>query len=732
MVGASNAKWRKITEGYEDIGGFDDGDFYGLEELDPNEFPIEVSSGNTKKPVKPKNSKDAKGKGAKDGKKKNVKAKGTETSNIAEGRNNIETVSSQDEDQVVKTQPAKNSKSKLKSKPKSKKIVETEDVKAEAEEAEEADVEEESKAEAEEAEVETDSIDNDEEIETQFHQFDVLASMDEEETAYSLGSWPSGLDPRIYTSLKNQKFLSPTKIQAESIPVILDGRDVIGKAATGSGKTLAYSLPLLQRFYKDPENCDKRPEGLIISPTRELAHQIRDHIQACVPAEFKHRIVAVTGGLAIQKQLRLLQKGPIIVSATPGRLSEVLENMPATEQQEWQKIPTLVLDEADRLLKSGSFAELESCLRVIGVSKQRQVLVYSATFSTDLWANLARTKSFKIKPSAAGQEDMIEIMRKKIGLNNVAAMIDADPESNVANAIKQAIIEAPNMEKDLYLYYFSLLYPGKTIAFVNSIHAVKRLVPLLKELGMQAIGVHSDMIQKQRLRSIERFKQMKNPVLVATDVAARGLDVPFVDHVVHYNLPRTADMYVHRSGRTARAGNEGVSVVLCSPQEKSGPLPNLLKLIHSKPQHLEVDYDILEQLRERVKLAKDIADTRLNSAKQGKTDAWLAQAAADLGVDVEDDEDAASMLKELQRGNGKTKSSSKPRKLETSNLPALTAELQKLLQQKLGKNQRYLTSGTRNLAHEMMAHPDALILGKPVMSALNELKDGKTRKRKAV
>lgn len=543
--------------------------------------------------------------------------------------------------------------------------------------------------------------------------FSMLNSYEEDDKPASYGSWPQNLNWKIYAGLKHLGFPTPTPIQAQSIPVILEGHDVIGKASTGSGKTYAYSIPLLQRFYAEP--IDSRPEGLIISPTRELAHQIRDHLQALVSAEDRHRIVSITGGLAIQKQIRQLSKSPAVVVATPGRLLEVLEQMPVKQQEQWQKIPSLILDEADRLIQSGSFAELESILKIIGISRHRQVLVYSATFDTNLWKSLSSNKK---RSRNGNQNDIKLLMEKKIGLNNTAKFIDADPESGeVAESVLQAIIECPNMEKDLYLYYFLLLYPGKTIVFVNSIDAVKRIAPLLKELGLSAYGVHSDMMQKQRLRSIEKFKETPKSVLIATDVAARGLDVPQVDHVVHYHLPRTGDMYVHRSGRTARAGNQGVSVVLCSPQEASGPLPNLLRLISSKPIHIDVDYDVLERLRGRVKLAKKIADAQSTTAKMGKSESWLSEAADELGLDLDEETFSGGDLKM----KGSKKRAKEDEEAVHADLRGMRAELHHLLGEKLTSSRKYLTSGTHNLAHAMLAQPDSVVPGKQIKSALEEL-----------
>lgn len=640
---ADELNWKRVDDGLEDIdGGFDDGIFYGLEEIDNIDL------------VKDQGSLKFVPKSGEDGTKKSSKRAHKKQTEIPKKK--------------VQKKPKKSAKHK--------------------------------------------GRDNSEEDAKDDNAFNALASAEDTEISYSLGSWPANLDPKIYTGLKKLGFQSPTPIQAQSIPLIMNGDDVIGKAATGSGKTLAYSIPLIQRYFENPEASLSRPEGLIVSPTRELAHQIRDHLRALLSQEDKNKVVVLTGGLAIQKQLRQLSRNPFVVVATPGRLFEVIEQMSKKQQENWQKIPSLILDEADRLVQSGSFGELESMLKIIGVSNERQVLVYSATFSTELWASLNNSKKRK------REDSIVEIMQKQLGLSKQAKLLDADPEAPVAESILQAVIECPNMEKDLYLYYFLLLYPGKCVVFLNSIDAVKRVVPLLKELGLDAIGVHSDMIQKQRLRSIERFKEIKNATLVATDVAARGLDVPSVDHVVHYHLPRTGDMYVHRSGRTARAGKLGVSVVLSSPQESSGPLPNLLKLIGTKPSQIDVDYDVLERLRERVKLAKKIADTQSMTTKKGKSDAWLSEAAEELGLNIDDEYLGGG---DLRRGD-RIAAKADAQKTSPQALKNLRSELQELMKEKLGSNKKYLTSGTSNLAHEMLRLPNSVIPGKPLKSALDELK----------
>lgn len=520
----------------------------------------------------------------------------------------------------------------------------------------------------------------------------------------SLNDWPE-LSPALFTALSELGFPNPTKIQLESIPLALQGRDLIGKAATGSGKTLAFGLPIIERYLESPDK--KVPAGLIIAPTRELAHQIKDHMQAVIDKcdlDDTCGVVALTGGLAIQKQVRLLSRNPVAIVGTPGRLLEILEQLPKDQLEKWQTIGTLVLDEADRLVQNNSFEELDSILNKLGRAK-RQTMVFSATFDSEYWTKLDRKSRKKL--------DIREVLQSRLTMHKNSAFIDADPEETVATNVVQSIIECPGKEKDLYLYYFTLVYPGKTIVFVNSIDAVKRILPLLRELNMAAYAVYSEMIQKQRLRSIEQFKATPNSILIATDVAARGLDIPLVDHVVHYNLPRSADMYVHRSGRTARAGHEGVSVMLCSPEEASKALIKLCKLIKIHPKEFEIDFAVLDRLRERVKLAKQIADANATSARSGKKMAWIDQAAEEFGIDLSDDERAA--LHEVKS------------KRENVDVRGMRAELKSLLERKISPNRKYLTSGTTNLAHEMLKNPTAIVAGKAAVSAIESLQGKRKR-----
>lgn len=573
-----------------------------------------------------------------------------------------------------------------------------------------------------------------------------------------LPAWKSlPLSPYLLNGLQTLGFTKPTPIQEKTIPLSLDGKDVIGKATTGSGKTLAYGLPILEKYIAKldliRESFGKTiqpPAGVIFAPTRELAHQVADHLNAI--SKFsplsQYGIVSITGGLSIHKQERLLSYGPGIIVATPGRFLELIEKnedlckrMAATD--------IVVLDEADRLLQDGHFEEFERILNLMEKSRDKkefgwkwQTLVFSATFSRDLFGKLNKTHKFKKQDSGlVSNDEIIDLLAKKLKFkNSKPALVDANPKEIVSGQVTEALVECGATERDLYLYYFVLMYPGSTLVFANSVESVRRLVPFLENLQIPAFAIHSSMIQKQRLRSLERFKaaceKNKSAVLIATDVAARGLDIPNIDHVAHYHLPRSADIYIHRSGRTARAGKEGVSVMFCSPQEASGPLKKLRKLVASSAENtkfstradvklLPVEHDLVAQIRTRVQIAAKLADASIAGTATRKEDSWLKQAAEDLGIenlsDVDEFEDDV-IKKQRQRKQKKS--------LAAEEQKVLRYQLKEQLAVPLRKNHRrsYITSGIENLAHQIVSGSTSdAVLGRKSVKALDELKGTKNR-----
>lgn len=542
-------------------------------------------------------------------------------------------------------------------------------------------------------------------------------------------------------------------------------RDVVAVSQTGSGKTLAYGLPILNYLYENAENTvaaalDNEdgsivppPLGaLILCPTRELALQVSSHLNDLVQASClisaddteiskrkllrRPQIAVVCGGMSEQKQRRMLQgragksgakAGVDIIVATPGRLWEMTrldDDLAARIKQ----TRFLVLDEADRMVQVGHFAEMENILNLVnraeavrpaeGQDGQQddsqpethgvrpnalmQTFILSATLSKALQINLKRRKKAqqftkkkhqKNKENATTLEDLMQRIDFR---DDEPVVIDLTPAQGLPEGLSETKIECVATDKDLYLYYFLLRYPGRTLVFVNSIDGIRRLTPILAHLNIPAFPIHSQLQQKQRLKNLDRFRafdsagKTKNCVLLATDVAARGLDVPSVEHVVHYQLPRSADTYVHRSGRTARAGSSGVSLALIEPKEKSLWL-QLCKAMKKKADipTFPITFSTLTLLRERVDLALAIDKQVHQASKQTYEDNWLAKLAADADMDLSED-DADPDAPVARTSHSKAQTSRNAAKLAEMKA-RLAAMLAKPITVK-GLSHRYLTA----------------------------------------
>ncbi|CCD22844.1 ATP-dependent RNA helicase NDAI_0A06900 [Naumovozyma dairenensis CBS 421] len=578
----------------------------------------------------------------------------------------------------------------------------------------------------------------------------------------------------ILQGLQSLGFTKPTAIQAKAIPYALENADIMGKASTGSGKTLAYGIPILENLIKtakkDSSQTDgikNKPIALIFTPTRELAQQVTKHLQNISQLFLKnspYAILSLTGGLSIQKQERLLKydnSGKIVI-ATPGRFLELLEkNNDLIER--FCQIDTLVLDEADRLLQDGHFDEFEKILKYLGQKRKElklkkanqywQTMIYSATFSIDLFDKLANSSwksNKKIKQYENEMETVLHHLMNKIHFQSKPIIIDMNPDQKISSQIKESLIECAPTERDLYCYYFITMYPGSTLIFCNAIESVKKLSAMLNILKISSFQIHSSMTQKNRLKNLEKYQQQalvntplgKPTVLIASDVAARGLDIPDIKHVIHYHLPRSADVYIHRSGRTARADNEGVSVMVCSPQEAMGPLRKLRKVLADKSGSsksfknkkwqktvplLPIEIDIVSQLRERSKLASELADHDMASSSLRKDDNWMKKAADDLGIDIDSDEEDKDSI--LHRS--KTKKQNKT--MDKDKTKYMRAQLNELLRQPLRKDMRkkYLTGGLFNLADDLVKkRGHDTIIGFNKVDALETLKAKKNKRQK--
>ena len=590
--------------------------------------------------------------------------------------------------------------------------------------------------------------------------------------------------------LANLGFTKPTEIQAKCLPLAInEHRDILGKASTGSGKTLAYGIPILEKLVskvktttsastkngKKKDIEDDIPVAVIFTPTRELAHQVTEHLSNLAKHLIKNNpymILSLTGGLSIQKQERLLMKykgNAKIVVATPGRFLELLEKNQQLIQR-FSRIDYLVLDEADRLLQDGHFDEFEKIMKFLSRSAKKinpqkywQTLVFSATFSLDLFHKLDNTSWKNLKSKQNDQdsemEQVVKHLMSKIHFGSKPLVVDTNPEQKVASQIKESLIECLPTERDLFVYYFVTMFPQTSLVFCNSIDSVKKLNSYLNNLKISCFQIHSSMTQKNRLKNLERFKEIskkntvlgKPTVLIASDVAARGLDIPNISHVIHYHLPRTADVYIHRSGRTARGENsEGVSVMICSPQEAMGPLRKLRKLLHSeKPSDivnakgnpvtnkkkwqkdvkpLVIESDILTQLKKRSSIANELANHEIASKSLSKEENWLKQAADDLGIDLDSDEEDRDVIL------AKNKLKKVNKTLDKNEVNTLRYQLNVLLQEPIRKDLRrsYLTGGAVNLADFIVKNKGHNnIIGHEKTDALEQLKKKGKNKNKS-
>ena len=464
-----------------------------------------------------------------------------------------------------------------------------------------------------------------------------------------------GVPDPLLKNLLRLNFLQPTEIQRKVLPIAIDGKfDIIGAAETGSGKTLAYVIPALKRIFEcreSTENNWKEPKVLILLPTRELAVQVSEHVKALV-ADITPKIAHVTivGGLAVHKQERILRKGsPEIIIATPGRLNQLLQSKNIEHLDNLNNIRCLVLDEADRLCEAGHFKDLESILKFVyakskaneedtesesRVEWKRQTLVLSATLTVANQHPSAKNSSTDSTISA------IAPVLAKLSFCNTLKIVDITRKDVTAEKLsEQKILCAPN-EKDLYLYYCCQTLPeGRKLVFANSIDHIRRLHSLFTLLEFNCRCLHAHMQQRQRLKNLEAFSKSENSVLFCTDVAARGLDIKNVRHVLHYHLPKTYETYVHRSGRTARSGLDGTSIMLVSPPE----VKLFVKIVTSLNKHedsietITADAKLVRTLSSRITIAQEIEQIEHRNHKVSKEKSWIEGLAKDLDIEYEED-----------------------------------------------------------------------------------------------
>lgn len=425
---------------------------------------------------------------------------------------------------------------------------------------------------------------------------------------------------------------------------------------------------------------DERPlYALILAPTRELAIQVRNHLQLAAKYT-KIQVVAVVGGMAPQKQSRLLKRCPEIVVATPGRLWELLQ-LGDRHLAKVSGIRMLVIDEADRMVEKGHFEELSQLLELLNEDestkkKRRQTFVFSATL-TMLHSGPRRILKKKKKFNMT-EEHKLGTLMSHIGVREKPKIVDLTQTSKTVATLTEARINCSATDKDIYLYYFLLRHPGRTLVFANSKDCLRRLVSVLTLLKCCPLPLHADMHQRQRLKNLDKFKGNNRGLLLATDVAARGLDIPDVQHVIHYQVPRTSENYVHRSGRTARALKEGLSVVLIGPEDAFN-YRNIIRNIN-KDEELPlfpVEQDHLPGVKARVQLAREIDTLEHRTSKQKRENDWFEKAAEESEIVL----DEFSVLHDL--GDSREQSQ------QSRMLSQMRANLTSILKEPIFRSQSY-------------------------------------------
>ncbi|KUJ82126.1 DEAD/DEAH box helicase [Ruegeria profundi] len=346
-----------------------------------------------------------------------------------------------------------------------------------------------------------------------------------------------GLAPALNDALKRANFSQPTPIQNKAIPLALEGHDILGLAQTGTGKTLAFGLPLIDHLLAQPgKPAPKTAKALILAPTRELVNQIAESLRN-LTKKTRLRVATVVGGQSIGKQISFLSRGTDILVATPGRLIDLMERGAV----DLSSVRHLVLDEADQMLDMGFIHALRRIAPELGTP--RQTMLFSATMPKQM-------------------EELSQAY-----LSN-PQRVQVSPPGKAADKITQSVhflsrAEKPGKLRDI----LSRDTDALTLVFARTKHGAEKLMKGLVEDGFNAASIHGNKSQGQRDRAIKAFRAGEITILVATDVAARGIDIPGVAYVINYDLPEVPDNYVHRIGRTARAGREGEGIAFCAPDE---------------------------------------------------------------------------------------------------------------------------------------------------------------------
>lgn len=339
-----------------------------------------------------------------------------------------------------------------------------------------------------------------------------------------------GLNSTLLGILGNLNFITPTPIQKQAIPIAIQGQDVVGIAQTGTGKTLSFGLPMLQRL---PQ---LKARGLVIVPTRELAIQVEESLRM-IGGKLGLKTAVIIGGAPMRNQIQNLARNPHVIIATPGRLNDHLQQRTVRLDQ----VKIVVLDEADRMLDMGFAPQIKTIIQA--TSKERQTMLFSATMPP-------------------------EIMKMASAYMKLPIRIEVAPQGTTAELVTQEIYVIPNNAKMRLLEAVLQQYKGTVLAFTRTKYTAQKLTKIMRTIGVNAAEIHSNRSLGQRREALEGFKSGKYRLLLATDIASRGIDVTGIELVINYDLPENTEDYVHRIGRTARAGAGGHAISFASPDQK--------------------------------------------------------------------------------------------------------------------------------------------------------------------
>ncbi|MDA0804714.1 MAG: DEAD/DEAH box helicase [Proteobacteria bacterium] len=397
-----------------------------------------------------------------------------------------------------------------------------------------------------------------------------------------------GLSDSLLSAVEKTGYTKPTPIQEKAIPVILSGQDVMAAAQTGTGKTAGFTLPLLQLLSGETNKKPDTMRALILTPTRELAAQIQDSIETYGTNE-NLRSGVVFGGVNINPQKTMLRKSLDILVATPGRLLDLHQQ----RSVHFDKVDILILDEADRMLDMGFIRDIRKILALL--PKKRQNLMFSATFSDDI-RKLAKTICYQ------------------------PVEIDVAPRNSTVEIITQRMYQVEKQQKAQLLSAILRSNTAQTLVFSRTKHGANNLVKKLSKDGITAAAIHGNKSQAQRTKALDSFKQDSIQVLVATDIAARGIDIHQLESVINFDLPHVPEDYVHRIGRTGRAGAGGLAISLVSSDERKQlrDIERLIKKPIPKADMKEFDLTPVAGAEDYVEEARPPRQPRGNGARGGR------------------------------------------------------------------------------------------------------------------